>query len=68
MTRLDDHEAECPNCHIKTLCEIEVVMKDMPLLADIYGIGRYLSCPACPWAAPMLVIASPMPPSWFKEG
>jgi hypothetical protein len=51
---VDGLQPECPNCHCQALCEIEVAV-DQPLLRGGKGIGIYLSCPACAWAAPMLV-------------
>ncbi len=42
----------CPNCGCETLCEIEVNVQQK-LLRGGKGVGRYLSCPACPWASPM---------------
>lgn len=67
MAAIDGHEAECPHCHIRALCEIEVVMKNMPLMTGPFGVGRYLSCPACPWASPMLIVSVQHPPTWLEE-
>lgn len=43
----------CPNCGAK-VCEIEVKMKDVPLLKGGVGMTRYFGCPACPWASPAI--------------
>jgi len=40
-----------------TLYDIEVNV-DMPLLAGGKGVGHYTGCPACPFATPMLMVAS----------
>ena len=62
----DDIPWECPNCRLDTVAEIEVVLKDVPMLSEEYGIGSYLGCPACPFAAPMIVHAVKEPPDWLK--
>lgn len=48
----------CPHCKCETLYDIEVEVQN-PLLAskDGLGTGRYVGCPACPFATPMLMIA-----------
>lgn len=47
----------CPNCGCEDVMEIEVPMK-AALLRGGGGIGKYLGCPACPWASPMIVVAT----------
>ena len=47
----------CPVCKCVTLYDIEVDV-DMPLLAGGKGVGHYTGCPACPFATPMLMVAS----------
>ena len=49
----------CPHCQCATLYEIVVRVKH-PLLAGAgYGTGRYVGCPACPFASPMLMVGDP---------
>lgn len=48
----------CPHCKCATLYDIEVVITGHPLLASGgNGVGRYIGCPACPFATPMLMVA-----------
>ncbi len=54
---IDDAYHECPNCGCQSLCEIEVDV-EAPMLRGKKGVGRYLGCPACPWASPMLMTAN----------
>lgn len=49
-------EGGCPHCGCTTIFEIEVEVT-MPQLKGGKGVGRYLGCPACPWASPMLTVA-----------
>lgn len=46
----------CPYCGCVSLAEIEVDIEN-PLLRTGRGIGRYVSCVACPWASTILMIA-----------
>jgi len=55
---LDGSQPECPRCGCVTLCEIEIQV-EQKLVHGARGIGRYLSCAACPWASPMIVKAAP---------
>ena len=43
----------CPNCGCKSLAAIEIDV-EIKLLKGGKGIGRYLGCPACPFASPMI--------------
>lgn len=65
MTEMGGHEFECPNCHIGTVAEIQVVLQNMPLLKSEYAMGTYLSCPACPWASPMMCVSINEIPDWL---
>jgi len=47
----------CPNCGCETIMEITLQV-EMPMLKGGKGTGRYLGCPACPWASPMITIAT----------
>jgi hypothetical protein len=67
ISELGPHKADCPNCHMDKFCSIEVVLKAMPLLNQPYGLGSYLSCPACPWASRMVVMGIDKLPTWWKE-
>lgn len=51
---IDNVAPSCPNCGCLTIYEIEVDLKDYPLLKAGKQKGSYLGCPACPWASPML--------------
>ncbi len=66
MTKIDRTPFECPNCRSKTCAEIQVVLREMPLLAAEYGLGTYLSCPACPWASPMMIVGIADMPEWLE--
>lgn len=46
------YNAECPNCGCRQVMEITVRAKQ-PFLRGGVGTGKYLGCPACPWASPM---------------
>lgn len=50
-------EIKCPHCECEKLFEIEVDVKG-PNLKGGLGVGYYLGCAACPWASPMIAIAS----------
>ena len=50
-------DTECPHCKCEKLFEIEVDV-DGPALAGGSGVGYYMGCAACPWASPMIAIAS----------
>jgi len=47
----------CPNCGCKSMYAIEVDVENR-LLKGNKGIGRYIGCPACPFASPMMMIAT----------
>ena len=49
-------DGTCPNCKCRTFFMIEADVRH-PLLRGEVGVGRYLGCPACPWASPMLSTA-----------
>ena len=55
-----DPEAGCPNCGCKQVYEIKVELK-AEMLKGGKGVGMYLGCPACPWASPMVAVASAAP-------
>lgn len=65
VREIEGVKVECPNCRIEVMAEIETVLRDMPLMRTEYSIGHYLSCPACPWASPMIVITTPNLPDWL---
>ncbi len=50
-------DTECPNCGCLQLMEIEVPV-DNSMLSGGSGIGYYIGCPACPWASPMIAVAT----------
>jgi len=57
----------CPNCHCASVFAIEVeVANPSPLLrrpAEPHKvIGRYVGCPACPWASPMVTMVKIVEP------
>lgn len=58
---IDGATPTCPHCGCVTLCEIECDC-EQPLLRGGKGTGTYLSCPACPWASPMMIAATAAPP------
>jgi hypothetical protein len=66
LAEIENTKAECPNCKIQVLCDIEIVMEGMPLMKEKYALGKYLSCPACPWASPMMCVGIPVLPNWWK--
>ena len=41
----------CPNCGCETLFEIVVDVESAGPLG-MAGTGKYIGCPACPWASP----------------
>ena len=45
-------EHECPNCGCEALHCIEV---EVEVMEGTSGLGKYIGCPACPWASPMMV-------------
>lgn len=53
---------KCPNCGCPDLYWIEVDLTNR-LLAGGAGIGRYVGCPACPFASPMVMVAKKPKPS-----
>mgnify|MGYP001616515689 FL=1 len=68
ITEIEDTKFDCPNCHCGAVAEIQVVMKGVPLMRSEYSTGKYLSCVACPWAGPMIVLGAPAGiPEWFEE-
>jgi hypothetical protein len=44
---------DCPNCGCRQLAVIEIMVEHQ-LLRTGHGLGTYLSCPACPYASPMV--------------
>ncbi len=57
----------CPNCRCDTVFAIEVEVENPPpqlrrpdTLHKV--IGRYIGCPACPWASPMVTMVVPLEP------
>ena len=55
---LDDHSAVCPHCGCRQIQEVTVYVVNVENLKGNRGIGRYLGCPACPWASPMVITAT----------
>jgi len=47
--------AECPHCKCEMIFSITIPIVDHPLLKTKHGEGRYVGCPACPWASPMII-------------
>jgi hypothetical protein len=47
----------CPNCGCETIAKIEIDVVDARLHGG-HGTGRYVGCPACPWASPMVTMAA----------
>lgn len=67
IKQVHGRSAECPNCKMDTLAEIQVVLQNLPLIkSEEFSIGNYLSCPACPWASPMVVLPTNGIPDWLK--
>jgi hypothetical protein len=56
MQKRVDAEGGCPNCGCREVMEITIPMNN-PRLKGGMGRGRYLGCPACPWASPMVTSA-----------
>lgn len=54
--KIDGSQPECGRCGCQTLCEIEVHVEQR-LVRGGKGIGKYLGCPACPWASPMVIFS-----------
>jgi len=50
-------DTECPNCGCLQVMEIEVTIENR-LLSGGSGVGFYIGCPACPWASPMIAVAT----------
>jgi len=50
-------ELECPHCGCKEVMQIEVDLESR-MLKGGKGVGYYIGCPACPWASPMMSIAT----------
>lgn len=48
----------CPNCGCETLYDIELEVQHPMLAGDGKGKGRYIGCPACPFASPMIMAAT----------
>lgn len=48
----------CPNCGCQKLFLISVDVRDYPQLRGGSGYGEYIGCAACPFASPMVVIAT----------
>lgn len=53
----------CPNCGCGKLFAVEVVVENPPRMLRVpnnhVAVGRYVGCPACPWASPMITTARP---------
>lgn len=47
----------CPHCGCKRLFDIVVDVK-ADILRGGVGVGHYTGCPACPFATPMLMVAT----------
>lgn len=54
----------CPNCGCETLFEIEVDVESAGPL-EIAGAGKYIGCPACPWASPCITVDCKSQPKAF---
>jgi len=52
----------CPNCGCKTLYDIEVDVRHPMLTGNGIGKGTYIGCPACPFASPMIMVATAQTP------
>ena len=50
-------DVDCPNCGCLQVMEIEVPVENR-MLSGGSGIGYYIGCPACPWASPMIAVAT----------
>ena len=57
---IDGNKPFCVSCQCETLVSIEVTLAKItfPGLEGKSGVGTYLSCPACPWASPMVIRVS----------
>lgn len=53
---IEGKQPECPNCGCAQVMEITCQIKDSRLRSG-EGIGKYLGCPACPWASPMAIVS-----------
>ena len=51
-------EGGCPNCGCVEIMSITVIIDD-PRITTGRGQGRYMGCPACPWASPMMLVSIP---------
>lgn len=58
VKRLTQELPACPNCGCASMAELEVNVVDARLKSG-KGIGRYIGCPACPFASPMVCTAMP---------
>ena len=47
----------CPNCGCAQVMDIMLPVKQ-DLIRGKKGLGRYMGCPACPWASPMIVTSN----------
>ena len=50
----------CPACGCEALASIVVRLKEITFPGvppGHVGVGRYLGCPACPWASPMAIVS-----------
>jgi hypothetical protein len=47
-------KTRCPNCQCETLYEIEVNVESAGGMGS--GTGKYIGCPACPWASPCMTV------------
>lgn len=64
---IDKVEEKCPNCGCQTMFGIEVkIANPSPLIrrpsAPHEVVGRYVGCPACPWASPMMTTTKLLEP------
>lgn len=55
-TVLSDTDQVCPKCKCSVYV-VQVILKSPPEMLKVpqnyRAVGRYLGCPACPWAGPM---------------
>lgn len=55
-----DKDVPCPNCGGQ-LVSVKIPMRDVAMLRGGKGDGMYLGCPCCPYASPMMVVATQQP-------
>lgn len=66
-TVVDKLDEKCPHCGCQTLFGIEVKVENPSSLLrrpkePHEVVGRYVGCPACPWASPMMTVARVLEP------